>query len=151
MRDERAERRHPHLARKALMIELELTNRKAANERDGVKVGNSGHRIAIGAETESVELARTGRTGRDPLIRSVQYASAEQSSVLLCLDGEMAVAVKLMDSGPVADAPIDQPAGAGQRHATGADAAKWKGDVIEPFTGVNESVINGRLLQRSPS
>jgi len=67
------------------MMELELSYRKAADERDVVKVGNSGHRIAIGAETESVELARTGRTARDPFIGSVQYASAEQFTVLSAL------------------------------------------------------------------
>jgi len=150
MRDKRAERRHPDLARKARMMELELSDRKAADERDVVKVGNSSHRIAIGAEAKSVELTCTGRTARDPLIGSVQHASGEQSAVLLCLDREMAVAVKLMDSRPVADAPVDQPAAAGQRHAAGADAAKWKGDKFEPFAGVNEAVIDGcGILQHS--
>ena len=118
---------------------------------DVVKVGNSSHRVAIGAETESVELARTGRTGRDPFIRSVQYASVEQFAVLLCLDGEVAVAVELMDSRPVADAPVDQSAAAGQRHAAGPDAAKRKRDVSAPFAGVNETVVDGGLLEQSRS
>ena len=124
-------------------MELEFGDRKAADERDVVKVGDSGHRVAIGAETESVELARTWRTGRRPLIGSVQYASVKQFAVLLRLDGKVAVTVELIDRGPVADAPVDQPAAACQRHAAGSDAAQRKGDVSAPFAGVDETVVDG--------
>ncbi len=132
VRDEWAEGRHSHLARKARLVELELGDRKAADERDIVKVGDSCHRIAIGAKTKSVKFARTRRTGRRSLIGSVQNASAKQFAVLLRLDGEVAVAVELTDRGPVTDAPIDQSAAACQRHAAGPDAAKRKRDVFPP-------------------
>ena len=110
VRDERAERRHPHLARKVGLMELEFGHRKAADECDVVEVGDSGHRVAIGAETESVEFADTGRTGRRSLVRAVQNASVQQLAVLFRLDRKVAVTIELIDRGPVADAPVDQPA-----------------------------------------
>src|SRR5208282_3295947 len=148
VRDERAERRHPNLARKAPAMKLELGDRKTADERDVVKVGNSSHRVAIGAETKSIELARTWRTSRRPLVGPVQYPSFKQFAVLLRPDSKVAVAVELTDSRPVADAPVDQPATASQRHATASDAAQWKGDVSAPFAGVDETVVDGFVLLR---
>ena len=124
-------------------MELELGDRKAADEGHVVKMGNAGHRIAIGAEAKSVELARARRTGRYPLIGAVQNAGVEQFAVPLGLDGEMAVAVELMDSGPVADAPVDEPAAAGQRDAPGPDAAERKGDISAPLAGIDETFVDG--------
>ena len=69
---------------------------------------NAGHGVAIGAETETVEFARAGRAGRHAFIRAIEDASVDELAVSLGLDGEVAVAVVLMDCGSIANAPIDQ-------------------------------------------
>src|SRR5947209_4376564 len=97
MGDKRTERSHAHLAWKARIMELELGDRKTANECDILKVGNSSHRVAISAKAKSVKLAFTWRTGRRSLVRSVQDASTEQFIALFGLDGEVTVAIELMN------------------------------------------------------
>ena len=110
-----------------------------------VEMRDAGHRIAVGAEAEAVELPRARRAGRRPLIGTVEDAGVEKPAVLLGLDGEMAVAVELMDVGPVADAPIDQPPAAGERDAARSDAAEREGDVASPRAAIDEAVVDGLL------
>ena len=115
---------------KRVAMELDSATGKRPMNVDVVEMRNAGHRVAIGAEAESVELAAARRARRHALIRAVENARVEQLAVPLGLDREMAVAVELMDGGPVADAPIDQPPASRQRDAAGADAAERKGDVL---------------------
>ena len=57
-------RRHAHLARKACVVELEVGDRKAADEVTSSKVRHAGHRLAVGAVAEAVEHLRAARRRR---------------------------------------------------------------------------------------
>ena len=148
VRDERAEGGHAHLTGEAGVVELELGDREAADEGDVVEMRHAGHRIAVGAESVAVELPRARRSRRRSFIGPVEDAGVEELAVALGLDGEMAVAVELMDVRPVADAPVDQPPAAGERDAAGPDAAERKSDIAPPGAGEDEAVVDGfQLLQ----
>jgi len=145
--NERAERGHPHLAGKGVAVEFEFGDGKAPGEGHVVEMRHAGHRIAIGAEAEAVELARAGRARRHALVGAVEHARVEQLAVALGLDGEMAVAVVLMDGGAVAQAPVDEAPAAGQRDAAGSDAAERKGQILTARAGIDEALVDRLLLQ----
>ena len=147
MGNERAERRHPHLAGKRVAMEFELGDGKAAGEGHVVEMRHARHGIAIGAETEAVEFSRARRAGRHALIGAVQHARVQQLAVALGLDGKMAIAVELMDGGAAAQAPIDEAPASRQRDAAGSDAAERKRQILTARAGIDEPLVDGRLLQ----
>jgi hypothetical protein len=58
------------------------------------------------------------------------------------LIAKMAVAVVLMDCGTVADAPVDKQSAACHRHATRADSAERKSDVLPPGAPIDKTGID---------
>ena len=139
---ERAERRHSHLSRKRFAQELDLGDRKPPKEHGVVEMRSAGHAVAVRAKAVSIELARAWRARRHALVGTVENAGVEKFAVALGFDSEMAIAVKLMDGGPIADAPIDKPPASGQRDAAGANPAERKGDVATARAAVYETVVD---------
>ena len=144
VRDERAESRHPHLAWKGVTDEFDLGDRKSSDEERVVEMRNACHRVAIGAESVSVELAPAGRSDRQTLVGAIEDAGVDQLAVALGLDGKMAVAVVLVDCRPIADAPVDEPTAARQRNAAGADATERERYVLSAGASVDEPVVDCR-------
>ena len=142
MRDEGRQRLHPDVAREALVMERIFGDREAPDKGHVRKMRHAGHRVAIGAEAETIELADRGRAGRRPLIGAVQHQRLQQLAVLLGLDGEMAVAVELVQLGAVADRPVDHAAGAGQREAAGPDAAEREHGIAAARAAEDEAVVD---------
>jgi hypothetical protein len=60
----------------------------------------------------------------------------------------MAVTVVLMNGRPVADAPVDQAAAAGERDAAGADAAEREGEVLAARPSARSFPVFCNILNR---
>ena len=125
-------------------MEGDLGDRETADERRVVEVRRACHRVAIGAETEPVELSPAWRARRQSLVRPVQHPRVEELTVAFGLDREMAVAIVLMDRRTVADAPVDEPSAAGQRDASRPDPAERKRDVSPARAPVDKTGIDVR-------
>ena len=123
-------------------MERDLGDGESPDERGVVEMRGAGHRVAVGAEAEAVELPPARRAGRQPLVGPVQDARVEELAVALGLDGEVAVAVVLMDGRAIADAPVDQPAASGQGHAARAQAAERKGDMAATRAAIDEARVD---------
>ena len=140
MRDERTESRHPHAARETLVAEDEISHRKAAVEIDLAEMRDANQRLTIGPVAEAVEhLADARRAGGVEVIGSVQHPCVDERAVPLGLDRKMRIAVIALQSRPVADRPVDQPAAAGNGKSTGADAAERKGDVARALAPIGKT------------
>ena len=144
VRNERAERRHPHPARKGVAMELDFGDRKSPDKSRVVEMRDAGHRVAIRAKTETVEFAPAGRAGRQALVRAIENASVDQLAVALGLDGEMAVAVVLMDCRSIANAPVDQPSAARQARRCRSPSAERKGDMLPARAAIHKPVVDPR-------
>ena len=144
MRDERAERRHLHLAGKGLAVKGEFGERKAPGEGHVLEMRHARHRVAVGAKAVAVPFAAARRARGDAFVGAVEDAGVDQLAVPLGLDGEMAVAVVHVDRRAVADAPIDQPAGPRQRDASRPQAAERKRHILAALAGEDEALVDSR-------
>ena len=144
VRDERRQRRQAHAAREALVLEHQIGGREAAIEIDLAEMRHADQRLPVGAVAEAVEhFAQARRPGGIEVIGAVQHARVDQLAVLLCLDGEMRIAVVALQRRPVADRPVDQPAASRDREAAGADPAQRKRDVAGALALVGKARIDG--------
>ena len=101
-------------------------------------------RLPIGAMAKSVEhLALAGCAGRIEIVGAVQHPRIDQPAVLLCLDGEMRIAVVSLQGRTVADRPVDQASAARNREPAGADPAQREGDVAGTLALVGKARIDG--------
>ena len=89
-------------------MKLHFGHRKPPDKSCIVEMWTPVKGIAIGAKSETIEFARARRTRRHAFVWTIEDASVDELAVSFGLDGEMAVAVVLMDCGPIANAPVDQ-------------------------------------------
>ena len=148
VRNERRQRREPHPAGEALVLEHQIGGREAAVELDLAEMRHPGQRLAVGAMPKTVEhFPEPRRAGGVEIVGAVEHPGIDQFALPFGLDGEMRIAVIALQRRLVADRPVDQPPAAGNGKPARTDTAERKGEVAGALPGIGKARIDrGKII-----